>query len=47
MKKQTLFATGSTLRADGDTVHACVDAKTRKPIRVPDYILAYAGGQTK
>ena len=25
--------------ADGYTVHACVDAKTRKPIRVPDYLL--------
>ena len=33
--------------ADGYTVHACVDAKTRKPIRVPDYLLAFAAGQTK
>ena len=35
------------LLADGYTVHACVDAKTRKPIRVPEYLLSFAAGQTK
>ena len=33
---------GEELLADGYTVHACVDAKTRKPIRVPDYLLSSA-----
>ena len=38
---------GEELLADGYTVHACVDAKTRRPIRVPDYLLSFAAGQTK
>ena len=33
---------GDEVLATGYTVHACVDAKTRKPIRVPDYLLNFA-----
>ena len=29
---------GEEFLAEGHTVHACVDAATRRPIRVPDYI---------
>ena len=36
---------GEELLADGYTVHACVDAKTRRPIRVPDYLLSFAASQ--
>ena len=32
----------ATLLADGYTVHVCVDAKTRRPIRVPESLLSFA-----
>lgn len=33
---------GDALLAEGHTVHVCIDAATRRPIRIPPDLLAYA-----
>ena len=33
---------GDVLLADGHTVHVCIDAATRRPIRIPPDLLAFA-----
>ncbi|MBR6021251.1 MAG: acyl-CoA thioesterase [Kiritimatiellae bacterium] len=38
---------GETLLAEGHTVHVCIDADTRKPIRIPADLLAFAAGGAK